>query len=274
MNPVRLGILGAGRITARIMTDLHNAHRIELKAVAARDPERAKEAAARYGAPIACSYKQLAERDDVDLVYIATPHPLHCEQAVLMMEHGKHILCEKPMTMNDHQAQLMIDCARKNNVFLMEAMWTRFMPAMQEAIVLIRAGAIGEIRHITAEFSYYHPTRDLNDRLWNPALAGGALLDLGVYPLMAITSILGWHPETVQSLASLTPEGVDMRTSVQMQYPSGATAHLMCGMDATGNNRMTVYGTRGMIDMPGFWHPISFTLCPNGAPAKEYTFAP
>jgi len=275
MYPIRLGILGMGRIAARVMADIDNAKCVRLTAVAARDLIRAQEAAVHYKVPIAYgSYQEMAESKDVDLVYIATPHPFHYEQAIKMMKHGKHVLCEKPMAVTPSQAACMIECARKNGVFLMEGMWTRFMPAMRKAMQLIRDGIIGDVNHIYAEFSHFKEIRDPKNRLFDPALAGGALLDLGVYPLMAITHILGWKPEKVQASALLTEQGVDLRTSVQLQYASGATAQMMCGFDACAQQAMVIYGTKGTVSIPGFWHPIGFTVYQNGMPAKEYCFQP
>lgn len=274
MQKVRLGILGAGRIVARIMADLPRAEGIELTAIAARDLSRAQEAAQQYGAPYAYgSYLELAQSDKVDLVYIATPHPFHAEQAMLMMRHGKHVLCEKPMAVNDREVQRMIDCARENNVFLMEAMWTRFLPCVQELARVVWEGEIGEVRNLWGEFSWYASSYDPQDRVFNPALAGGSLLDTGVYPLMLCTQFLGCEPTVLQSLCRKSPEGIDLNTSVQMQYANGAIAQLFCGMDARGNDWLQLFGTKGYIKMPNCWHPMRFTLCLKGQPEQEFTFA-
>ena len=274
MEKIRMGILGAGRIMDRVIVDMHNAKKITVTAIAARELSRARTAADRYGVPLAYgSYEELAESDQVDLVYIATPHPLHAEQAVRMMRAGKHVLCEKPMTVTPEEARLMIDCARENKVFLMEAMWTRFTPAMKEALRQIREGAIGEVRHVYGDFSYYNSNPDPADRVFAPELAGGALLDLGVYPLMACTSLLGADPEQVHAVCRKTEQGVDMRTCVQMMYADGKTAQFMCGMDASCDNTLRILGTKGFIVMPEFWHPWAFTLYQNGAEPRAFTFA-
>lgn len=273
MKKIRLGILGAGRIVARVMADMHRLEHVEITAIAARDLARAQEAAASYRIPHAYgSYLELAQSPEVDLVYIATPHPFHAEQAMLMMCHGKHVICEKPMAVNDREVQQMIDCARANGVFLMEAMWTRFLPCVQELVRLIREGVIGEVRNIFGEFSWYCGNPDPADRLFDPALAGGALLDLGVYPLMLSMQLLGNEPETVQSLCRKAQTGVDMHTSVQMQFPGGAVAQFFCGMDARGNDYMQIFGTKGYILLPACWHPKAFTLCLKGQPDQLLTF--
>ena len=236
MNKIRLGILGAGRIVARVMANIHRMEHVEVTAVASRDLRRAQETAARCGAKHAYgSYLELAQSSDVDLVYIATPHTFHEQQAMMMMDHGKHVICEKPMAVNEREASRMIECARSNGVFLMEAMWTRFLPCIMDLVQTVRDGAIGEGRNIFGEFSWSSQAYDPEDRLYNPALAGGGLLDVGVYPLMMCMQLLGNEPEMVQSLCRKSKEGVDLNTSVQMQYANGAVAQFFCGMDACGD---------------------------------------
>ncbi|MBO2515769.1 MAG: oxidoreductase [Clostridiales bacterium] len=274
MIVVKMGIIGTGRIVDRVMTDMCNAERIELTAIASRSAERAKAAAEKYGIPRAYgSYEELAEDPDVELVYIATPHSCHMENAILMMEHGKHVLCEKAMAVNDAEVRAMISCARKNGVFLMEAMWTRFMPAMKKARDMAEKGLFRDIRHVCGNFSY--PGKyDESDRVYAKETAGGALLDLGVYTLMGITGFLGWKPEKVTGYAVKAPNGVDMRMSVQMIYPSGATAQFFCGMDAEADQRMTVYGQDGYLEIPDFWHPVKLILHRPGGKTETFDFQP
>lgn len=273
MKKIRLGMIGAGGIVARVMKDMHRLENVEITAIAARDLARAQAAAEQYHIPHAYgSYLELAQSSEVDLAYIATPHNFHAEQAMMLMRHGKHVICEKPMAINPAQVQQMIDCARENGVFLMEAMWTRFQPCVQKMMEMIQAGVIGEVRHVFGEFSWHAGSYDPSSRLFDPALAGGALLDLGVYPLMVSMQMLGTEPETVQSLCRKTAEGVDMHTSVQMQYPNGAIAQFFCGMDACGNDYMQIYGTKGHIVVPGFWHAREFTLCVEGQQPETFTF--
>jgi len=255
-----------------VMKDFYKAQSVELTAIASRNYERAKEAAAEYGAKYAFgSYEELAACSEVDLVYIATPHPFHCEQALLMMNSGKHVICEKPIAITEDETRRMSECAKKNGVFLMEAMWTRFFPATKKMKALIEAGEIGEIKHIYALFSSRCDTIDPESRVFNPALAGGALLDIGVYPLMAATAILGHNPMGFQQFHVLTETGVDSRMSVQMQYENGATAQLMTSLDAEGPADLTVYGTKGYIHMKDFWHPTSFEVVCSGD-RDEYQF--
>ena len=266
MKKIRLGIVSAGAIVARVMKDMHLLENVEITAIAARDLKRAQEAAEQYHIPHAYgSYLELAQSDEIDLAYIATPHNFHAEQAMLMMRHGKHVICEKPMAINHTEVQQMVDCARENGVFLMEAMWTRFQPCVRTLMQMLRDGVIGEVRNIFGEFSWScNDQYDPASRLFDPALAGGALLDLGVYPLMFCMQVLGDNPETIQSLCRKTAEGVDMNTSIQMQYSNGAIAQFFCGMDACSNDYMQIYGTKGHIILPGFWRASSFTICREG----------
>ena len=272
---IRLGIVGTGRIVARVMTDLHNAQEIDLAAIAGMNQAEAEAAAQKYGAPLAFpSFQAMAESDAIDLAYIAIPNPFHAQYACMMMEHGKHVLCEKPMAISGKQAREMVACATKNKVFLMEAMWTRFLPSVQKLMELIRAGEMGDIHHVFGAFSYSLSNYDPKDRVFDLGLAGGALLDAGVYPLMACTNLLGWQPEKVQGLCAKTAEGVDMRTSLQMRYANGATAQIFCGMDARSDDVLQIFGTKAYAVMPRSWHPTSFTVYAKEKPEQTFSFPP
>lgn len=274
MGNIRLGILGPGRIVRRVMNDFHKAQGIELTAVASRSLERAREAAVEYGAKYAFgSYEELAACSEVDLVYVATPHNFHCEQSILMMNHGKHVICEKPISISREETERMAACARENGVFLMEAMWTRCFPAAKRMKALIGAGEIGEVKHMYGLFSTSLIDPDPEGRLLNPALAGGSLLDIGVYPLMAVTNILGWKPERVQCLSRMAKTQVDDAMSVQLQYASGATAQIMSGLDTFAPDQLFVYGSKGCIVVDQFWHPTSFTvIMADGGEPVRYAF--
>ncbi len=272
---IRMGVLGPGAIFRRVMTDMKNAKNIRITAVASRNAERAQKAAELSGAEhVFTSYEELAKCPDVDLVYIATPHTLHREHSILCMQNGKHVICEKPMAVNDTEAAEMIACARENNVFLMEAMWTRFMPAAVRVKELIDSGAIGTVQHITANFSYRSTNLPPEHRLVNPALAGGSLLDVGVYCLEAITQQLGFAPDQVQGACVKAESGVDARFSVQMLYPGGATAQFVSGIDVTTESTEIIYGTLGRIEIPDFWHPTRFTVRYATGETEEHTYRP
>ena len=271
-KPLRIGVVGPGRIVRRVMKDFHKGQSYTLAAVASRSLERAQTAAREYGAPLAFgSYEELAACKDVDLVYIAVPHPFHCPVALQMMDAGKHVICEKPMALNECQARAMVDCARKNGVFLMEAMWTRFFPAMRKMVWLVKEGEIGQVNHVYAVFSGA-ASYDPKSRAFDPTLGGGALLDIGVYPLMAATHLLGWEVESVQGACQYAPSGVDMRLAAQLKFPGGATAQIMGGMDACAPSHLLVYGSEGYIVMEDFWHPTAFTLFGDDGRREEYRF--
>lgn len=274
-QPVRLGILGPGAIFRRVMTDLPNFRDVRVTAVASHNAQRAQQAAALCGAQhIFTSYEDLAACPDVDLVYIATPHLLHKEQALMCMRHKKHVLCEKPLALNEQETAEMAACAREEGVFLMEAMWTRFFPAAVRVRELVRSGAIGEVQHVEAKFSYRSVGLPETHRLLNPELAGGGLLDVGVYALEAIMDVLGSDPSAVQGLCIPASTGVDARFSVQMLYPTGATAHFLCGIDVSTDSTQMIYGTLGRIEIPDFWHPTRFCVHYATGETQTHTFRP
>ncbi len=253
---IRLGILGPGRIFRRVMTDMPNAKGIKITSVASRDKGRAAEAASLCGAEhIYTDYEALAASPFVDLIYIATPHVFHKEQAILCMEHGKHVICEKPMALNPEEIREMSACARKNNVFLMEAMWTRFFPAMTYVRDKLSSGIMGKVKHITCSFCYDASFAPDDSRVWNMDLAGGAILDVGIYDLAVISDILGPEPSSVQGVCRKWRTGCDAAFGVQMMYPSGATAYWYCACDVTTGSDLDIYCEKGQIHVPDFWHP-------------------
>ena len=261
MNPIRLGILGPGRIVARTMADvIPHCSNIKVTAIASRDPQRARDAAARYGAEYAyTSYDELAHSDKIDLVYVSTPHAFHCEQAIAMMNAGKNVLCEKPLARNDREVRMMVEAARRNKVFFMEAMWTRFFPASIQLKKDVASGVIGRPRHFFGEFCYASDF-DSESRIYAPELAGGALLDVGVYPLMAATNLFGYRPVDFQVSAVLAPSGVDARTCASLTFEGGVTAQFACAVDSVGPSIAFIYGSDGFIEVPHFWCPTEYTV--------------
>ncbi|NLG25301.1 MAG: Gfo/Idh/MocA family oxidoreductase [Clostridiales bacterium] len=271
-KPIRLGILGPGRIVRRVASDFARTKNVAVTAVASRSIDRAREAQALLGARHAFGdYRSLADCADVDLVYVATPHNFHMEQSMLMMEAGKHVICEKPLVVDGDQARRLAACSRKNNVFLMEAMWTRFFPASARLRHLLAEGAIGRVRHFYAEFSFAN-AGDPADRLLNPALAGGGLLDVGIYTAAACSMVLGTDYTQAQVLGELAATGVDARASVQLKYSSGATAQWMCGFDAVGRSIELIYGSEGRIEIEDFWHPTALTVVKQGGARERIEF--
>ena len=260
MKKLGIGVIGLGSIFHRVMTDMPNAYNCELVAVAARDGARAKAEAARYGVRHAFgSYEELAACPDVDLVYVATPHSMHYEHAMLCLRNGKHVICEKAFAKNDAEAREMAEYARGRGLFLMEAMWTRFLPAIRKLKEMLDSGEFGSIRHIAADFSYaskYDPA----SRIYAPELCGGALLDVGIYPLSVCAMLMGSKAEKCDTVCIKARSGVDARTCMQLVYPGGATAQLMSGVDVNGTSGMTILTEKARIDVPDFWHATRLVI--------------
>ena len=199
---IRWGILGTGRIAGEFAEGLQQLKDAELRSVASRKQETADVFASKYGAIKAhASYEQLATDPEVDAIYIATPHSLHCENTLLCLEAGKPVICEKPFAVNGRQVDKMIEVARRQKCFLMEAMWMRFIPLIREARRRVAEGMIGDVRMIQADFGFRVPINP-EGRLFVPALAGGALLDVGIYPLAFSAMFLG-EPKDIVSLPDL-----------------------------------------------------------------------
>ncbi|GAA0544178.1 Gfo/Idh/MocA family oxidoreductase [Paractinoplanes ferrugineus] len=257
---VRWGIIGLGGIAAQFAKDLPLVEGAELAAVGSRSAETAAAFAEEYGfARAHGSYAELAADPEVDVVYIATPHAQHHAAALLCMENGKGVLVEKPITLDMISAAELVQAANAHNVFLMEAMWMRFNPAIRKIAELVEEGAIGWVSAIHADFGLQGPFAP-EHRLRNPALGGGALLDLGVYPINLAHLIMG-PPTSAQAWAHLTPEGVDENTGILLGWQPGAVAALTCSINGESRNAAAITGTDGRIDLPpGFFMPKSFVL--------------
>ncbi|MCY1142711.1 Gfo/Idh/MocA family oxidoreductase [Actinoplanes sp. Pm04-4] len=257
---VRWGILGPGGIAAQFAGDLSLVPGAELAAVGSRRPETATAFAERFGfARAHGSYADLAADPRVDVVYIATPHAFHAEAAHLCIEAGKSVLVEKPITLDLPSTAQLVAHAREKNVFLMEAMWMRLNPAIRKIAELVEEGAIGWVSAIHADFGLQGPF-EAGHRLRDPKLGGGALLDLGVYPLNFAQLIMG-APASVQAWAHLTPERVDENTGILLGWEPGAVGALTCSINGQSRNNATITGTDGRIELPeGFFVPRTFTL--------------
>jgi predicted dehydrogenase len=269
VEPIRWGILATGNIASTFVEDLALLDDCEVTAVASRSAQRAAEFAGKHGIPHAWdSVKALASDDTVDIVYIATPHSHHYIPTLQLLEAGKHVLCEKAFAYNAHQARTMFKVAREHQRFLMEAMWTRCNPAIREMKRAIREGVIGEVRGVQANFAFsgdFAPTH----RLRNPELAGGALLDMGVYPLTLAHLVLG-APETVHAEAIMTPEGVDGRTAVTLRYPN-ALAQTYCSFEGGPASTAVIFGTEGRIELGDFaYRPGGYTLVRDSEPPRQF----
>lgn len=254
---IRWGVLGAGRIAQTFCNDIQHSQFAELSAIASRTIEDAQNFAKIYNVPDALQgYQALYQHSNVDAIYIATPHNFHFEQASAALNAGKHVLCEKPITVTPEQCQQLIDIAQHNDCFLMEGMWSYFLPAIIKAKEWVDMGRIGKIVHIKADFGY--PVKYVEgDRMYNPELAGGCLLDMGIYTL-AIAQMFTRQPFTrQQSEHSIyshrrAKTGVEDDLTVVTQYPD-VTTTLACSFRARLQNSAHIIGENGYIEIPDFW---------------------
>ena len=271
------GILGTGGIAARFAEDLAGVPDARLVAVGSRTREAATAFAGRV-APSAAgvrahgSWAELVADPGVDVVYVATPHPWHADAALLAIEAGRHVLVEKPFTMDAAQARAVVGAARAAGVFCLEAMWTRFLPPVRRIRELIAEGALGTVVTVTADHGQWFAP-DPAHRLFDPALGGGALLDLGVYPVSWASMVLG-RPSAVLATAERAFTGVDGQTSMVLSHPGGAQAVLTCTLAARTPCRAFIAGTDGAIDVePTFYATSAFTLHRRGAAAERFDFS-
>jgi predicted dehydrogenase len=261
-QPVRWGFLGAGGIAGKVASDLAATPGNVLAAVAARSLARASEFAERFGAGSVQAYgdyRALVEDPDVDVVYIATTHPMHREQALLAIGAGKPVLIEKPVCLNAADARAVFDAAAAAGVFAMEAMWMRTNPLIRQAQRLIADGALGEVLSVRAELALGRPF-DPAHRLYELANGGGALLDLGVYPVTFAWLFLG-KPASVAVTGSLAPTGADATVALQWSYADGRDAQLWCSAPIGGPVRGLILGTEGWLETEGrFYRPTGLVL--------------
>lgn len=256
---VRWGILGTGGIARAFLAGLREVEGAEAAAVGSRTEEGARRFAAEQGIARAHGdYRALAEDPEVDVVYVATPHPFHLANTLLCLEAGKHVLCEKPMALSAAQAETMIDAARRHDRFLMEAMWTRFSPAMREAARLVAAGELGEVTMVSADFGGYRGF-DPADRFFSLELGGGALLDIGVYPVALASQFLGGLTG-VSAHGALAPTGVDTRAGLVVSGADGGVGVLACSFDSDLPKRAVVSGTKGRVEIENFFNADAITV--------------
>lgn len=258
MTDLRWGLIGTGGIARAFARDLARTTGQIVAAVGSRSLEKAKEFTKAHGGTPCGSYEELVT-SDIDAVYVATPHPMHAPNTILALNHGKPVLCEKPFAVNARESAAMITAARHNNLLLVEAMWSRFLPHYRRVRELVKQGDIGEIMSIAADHGQNLPLPKYY-RLHAPELAGGALLDLGIYPISFAYYLLG-KPQSVVAKAEFTPTGVDSQTSMIFRYESGAHANLTTTLLAKTPCTATVVGTLGTIFIDGdFYTPTSMRL--------------
>ncbi len=258
-SDIRWGIIGLGAIARKFASDLAHVPDARLVAVGSRAQAKATAFAAEFKAARAyASYHELVADREVDAVYIATPHPSHREDAILCLEAGKAVLCEKPVAVNHGELERMIAVARCTRVFFMEAMWTRFLPAMARVREWLASGAIGDPRMLSADFGFRCPW-DPASRLLDPALAGGALLDVGVYPVALAHQLFG-PPERIAGLATIGSTGVDEQSAFVFAHAGGRLAVLSCAVRTATPQEARIDGELGRIVIPEFWHAQSARL--------------
>jgi predicted dehydrogenase len=269
-EPIRWGVIGTGGIAAAFADDLRLLPDASLVAVGSRRQSTADEFADRYNVPHRhASYEALVADDDVDVVYVATPHSGHHAAAKMAIEAGKAVLVEKPFTINAVEARDLVDAARARGVFLMEAMWTRFLPHVERVRSLVESGALGDIRTVICDHSQWFE-RDASSRLFDPELGGGALLDLGVYPVSFASMILG-TPSRVTAVSDPAFTGVDATTSMVLQHLDGSHASLTTSLQAAGPNRAFVIGTDARVEIDHvFYAPTTFTVIGRDGSVEPY----
>jgi len=257
MTEVRWAILGCGKIARKFASDLQYVKKAKLIAVAAREKATAEKFAKEFPAKhIHSSYQSLVENPEVDVIYVATPHGLHHEHVMLCLKHKKAVLCEKAFALNSKQAREMISFAKKQNVFLMEALWSKFLPHFQVVMSMLQSKKLGNVKSILVNFGFI-PQAPVAPRLYDPALGGGSLLDIGIYNVFFSLSILG-KPDEVE--ASMTPSAtnVDEQCAMLFKYKNGAFAQLFCSFSSNLATEVDINGDEGRIRLTTrFYEPSS-----------------
>ncbi|AYG03630.1 Gfo/Idh/MocA family protein [Gryllotalpicola protaetiae] len=271
-HKLRWGVIGTGNIAHRFATDLSLSAVCELGAVGSRDAARARAFAERCGAARwFADHDELMNSPEIDAIYIAVPHSAHHELAARAIETGKPVLVEKPFTINQQQADDLIGRARDKGSILMEAMWTRFLPHMVRVRELLAEQYLGELRLVTAEHGVWF-AHNTAHRMFDPHLGGGALLDLGVYPISFASMVLG-SPATVVASSQFGDTGVDGQTAVTFGYSDGRQAVVNASMQTWLSNRATIAGTDARIDFDPTWYrPTSFTVTRRDGRTERFEF--
>jgi predicted dehydrogenase len=250
---IRWGILGCGKIAQKFATDLKLVSDAELVAVASRNKENGEAFQHQHNVRILYNdYESLAASPEVDVIYVATPHGLHYEHTMLCLRHKKAVLCEKAFALNFSQASEMVALARKQQVFLMEAFWTRFLPQFQLVKEIVSSGEIGEVKLIQADFGFKAPDPPAQ-RLFDPALGGGSLLDIGIYPVFLAVSLLG-KPTDIKALITPYSTSVDEQCVIIMKFTSGALATLSSTFASDTPVEAFIAGTKARIEMRNRFH--------------------
>ena len=267
---VNWGIIGLGKIAHKFAQDILLSEAAHLQAVASRSVEKAKKFKIDFHAESAYgSYLELIKDEAVDIVYIALPHSQHFEFSMLALQHDKSVLCEKPMGLNPQEVEKLQEEAKKRKLFLMEGIWTRFIPASQKLFTLLDEKTIGEIISLKADFGF-KPNYNPSSRLFDPALGGGSLLDVGFYPLYLSLMALG-EPQGIKAFARFSDSGVDSHCQMLLQFATGALAQLESSFEVQTPTEAHIYGTKGSIKVHSrFHHPEKITLRLNEGATKDF----
>jgi predicted dehydrogenase len=259
-KPIHWGIIGTGGIAEKMVEGLSVLPDAKIVAIASRKIERARAFALKHRIETAYgTYEELARDPGVDVVYVATPHPFHCENTLMCLEGGKAVLCEKPLAMNEKEVLRMISKARKKGLFLMEALWTRFLPSIVKTMELIASGELGEVRHIHSDFGIKR-TFDPLHRAFNKELGGGSLLDLGIYPLF-LTLLLWGEPDLISAVPDIGSTGVDESLALTLKYNDGRIASLFSSFTVNSTVETHICGTRGRLKLNRWWFsPVTLEL--------------
>lgn len=269
MTNFKWGVLGPGGIAKAFAEDLKLLNGHSIAAIGSRSHSNAQSFSDTYGGTAYGSYEELVADSQVDAIYVATPHPAHRDNVILALNAGKPVLCEKPFSVNANDAQLMVDAATKNNVALMEAMWARFLPHYAVVREIVASGVLGKILTIHADHGQRLADQNI-PRLVEPTLAGGALLDLGIYPVSFAHMILG-NPTSITSSAVLTDKGVDAQTSMIFNYADGGQAVLNTTMIEQTPCRAVVAGLHGWLEIDRtFYNPARMRVILNDGTITEY----
>lgn len=251
-NSINWGIIGLGNIANQFAADLVLIEEANLVAVASRSIEKATYFGNQYNCPKAYdSYEALFADDAVDIVYIATPHDSHAELSIRALENGKHVLCEKPMALSYNDATRMIEASKKHNKFFMEAFWTRFMPSVKEVLEKVNQGIIGDVNYVRADFNFY-ADEAAGGRLFDKKLGGGALYDIGVYPLFLSYIMLG-IPQEITAKSIYSKNEIDLQTSMILQYEK-AQSILHASINSASDMKAIIGGTQGFVQLNAPWH--------------------
>lgn len=255
---MKMAILGAGSIAVKMAETIAGLEGVEAYAVAARDYERAAEFAVKHGFARAYgSYEEMLEDDKIDLVYVATPHSHHYQHVKLCLKHNRNVLCEKAFTVDALQAEELFEIAGKKELFLTEAIWTRYMPSRRMIDTIIESGVIGRPSSLIADLCYNISDRE---RMAKPELAGGALLDLGVYLVHLAMMLFGTEVDRIISAASMTETGVDGSDSITMIFGDGRLAVLHSSMLAASDRKAVIFGTKGYLEIQNLNNPEKLTV--------------